>query len=158
MAEHRILTSDNDIEKAKADSAAFPAELRLMSVYLANVEDETLFVLVMDDGSRHYIPKARIEKLCDASDDIVLRFEISEDGLALYWPELDLDLYVPALLQGVYGTERWMASLGRLGGRVRSEAKSRAARENGRKGGRPCKTIPPLNHSTLHTSQRLPSL
>jgi hypothetical protein len=143
MAKHRILTTDKDIEKARADSAALPAEPRVTGVHLAKVEDETLFVLAMDDGSRNYIPKSKLERLGDAPDDAASRFEISEDGLAVYWPDLDLDLYVPALLRGVYGTEKWMASLGQRGGRVRSEAKSDAARENGRKGGRPCNVMPP---------------
>lgn len=138
MAKHRILTTDKDIEKA-----ALPAQSRVTGVHLTKVDDEMLLVLVMDDGSRNYIPKGKLERLGDAPDDTVSRFEISEDGLALYWPELDLDLYVPALLRGVYGTKNWMASLGQRGGRVRSDAKSRAARANGRKGGRPCKAMPP---------------
>jgi hypothetical protein len=35
-------------------------------------------------------------------------------------------------------------ALGRLGGRIRSEAKAAAARRNGRRGGRPPKQIKPL--------------
>src|ERR1035437_8698805 len=105
MAKHRILTTDKDIEKAAAASGALPAQSRVTGVHPAKVDDEMLRVLVMDDGSRNYIPKGKLERLGDAPDDTVSRFEISEDGLALYWPELDLDLYVPALLRGVYGTK-----------------------------------------------------
>jgi len=47
---------------------------------------------------------------------------------------------VPGLLQGTFGTRRWMAGeLGAAGGKARSTAKVAAARENGRKGGRPRK-------------------
>jgi hypothetical protein len=46
---------------------------------------------------------------------------------------------VTELLAGVLGTKAWMAELGRAGGRVKSAAKSRAARRNGAKGGRPRK-------------------
>ncbi len=139
MAEHRVLTSDQDIERASLEAAPLLGEPRLKDVRLARVDGEALLVLVMDDESRHYLPTARLEGLGNASDDAVSRFEISEDGLGLSWPGLDVDLFVPALLQGVYGTEKWMTSLGRLGGSARSEAKTRAARENGRKGGRPRK-------------------
>ena len=46
-------------------------------------------------------------------------------------------LYLPSLLEGVFGSERWMASrMGMRGGKSRSEAKTLAARENGKKGGR----------------------
>jgi len=53
---------------------------------------------------------------------------------------LDADLYVPALLQGVFGSKSWMARvLGAQGGRARTAAHVAASRENGRKGGRPRK-------------------
>jgi len=54
-------------------------------------------------------------------------------GTGIHFPALDLDLYVPALIEGVYGNRRWMAELGRKG----VEAKRVAARVNGAKGGRP---------------------
>jgi len=64
--------------------------------------------------------------------------EISPAGLGLHWRRLDADLYVPALLQGVFGSKSWMArQLGAEGGRARTVAKVAASRENGRKGGRP---------------------
>jgi hypothetical protein len=55
----------------------------------------------------------------------------------LHWPKLDADVYVPALLQGVFGSKSWLAAqLGAAHGKVRSRAKAAASRENGRKGGR----------------------
>ncbi|MFM9973769.1 MAG: DUF2442 domain-containing protein [Beijerinckiaceae bacterium] len=66
--------------------------------------------------------------------------EISPAGLGLYFPRLDADLYVPALLEGVFGSERWAAArMGRNGGLARSAAKTEAARINGKRGGRPTK-------------------
>ena len=63
-------------------------------------------------------------------------------GLGLYWPDLDVDLYVPHLIKGVFGSKRWMAQIGAVGGRVSSPAKAVAARANGRLGGRPRKARP----------------
>jgi len=66
--------------------------------------------------------------------------EISPLGTGLHWPDLDADLYVPGLLSGVFGSNRWMAAqLSAAGGRARSAAKTAAVRENGRKGGHPRK-------------------
>lgn len=68
--------------------------------------------------------------------------EISPTGLGLHWPRLDADLYLPALMAGVFGTRRWMAQLmGKAGGHSTSTAKQQAARANGRLGGRPCKSV-----------------
>ncbi len=64
--------------------------------------------------------------------------EISPSGLGLHFPQLDADLYLPALLEGVFGSKSWMAAqLGAQGGRARSAVKTQASRENGKRGGRP---------------------
>jgi len=68
--------------------------------------------------------------------------EISPSGLGLHFPKLDADLYLPALLEGFLGSRQWTAAqIARKGGRAKSLAKARAARANGRRGGRP-KTAP----------------
>lgn len=66
--------------------------------------------------------------------------EISPSGLGLRFVKLDVDLYLPALLDGQAGSRRWMAArLGKQGGASRSPAKIAASRANGRRGGRPSK-------------------
>jgi hypothetical protein len=83
-------------------------------------------------------PPALAEGLADAAPADLAEIEISPAGLGLHWPKLDADLYIPALLQGVFGSRRWMAAqLGAVGGRARSKAKAASSRANGRKGGRP---------------------
>ena len=68
------------------------------------------------------------------------QIEIDPPGFGLHFPALDADLYIPALLEGFFGSKRWMAArLGELGGKARSAAKARASRANGRMGGRPKK-------------------
>lgn len=64
--------------------------------------------------------------------------EISPSGLGIHFPKLDVDIYIPALLEGFLGSKQWMAArLGQLGGKSRSPAKKAASRANGRLGGRP---------------------
>ncbi|MDX2143220.1 MAG: DUF2442 domain-containing protein [Rhodospirillaceae bacterium] len=66
--------------------------------------------------------------------------EISPSGFGLHFPRLDADIYLPALLEGAFGSKRWAAArLGALGGSARSGSKARAARANGKLGGRPRK-------------------
>lgn len=75
-----------------------------------------------------------------AKTDDLSEIEISPSGLGIYFPRLDADLYLPALLEGFLGSRRWMAAeMGKIGGKAATDAKSAAARENGRLGGRPKK-------------------
>lgn len=97
-------------------------------------------VVDLNTGVTVMVPVHLIEELSDAAADDLTEIEISPAGTALHWPRLDADVYVPSLMQGVYGTKRWMAAqLGAAGGRATSPAKAAAARANGAKGGRPRK-------------------
>lgn len=78
-----------------------------------------------------------------AKPEQLTKIEISPSGLGLHFPAIDADIYLPSLLEGFLGSRRWMATrLGKAGGSVKSSAKTAAARENGKLGGRPKKTHP----------------
>ena len=97
-------------------------------------------VVGLSNGLELAFPPRLAEGLADAKPGDLAAIEITPTGLGLHWPKLDADLYLPALLEGVFGSPRWMASLlGKSGGLARTPAKVAAARANGRKGGRPRK-------------------
>lgn len=88
----------------------------------------------------YIFPAQLVQDLQSASPDDLAQIEVDGLGFNLHWPRLDVDLYVPALVAGVFGTVDWInKALARQAGKVRSEAKTKAARENGRNGGRPRK-------------------
>ncbi|WP_431323220.1 DUF2442 domain-containing protein [Rhizobium sp. YTU87027] len=67
---------------------------------------------------------------------------VEAKGLGLHWPDIDADLYVPALMDGILGSRKWMAAqLGSTGGKAKSGAKVTSSRLNGLKGGRPKKKV-----------------
>ena len=97
-------------------------------------------IIRLHSGLELAIPPDLVEGLAGATTESLSEIEVSPSGLGLHWPRLDADLYVPALLEGQFGSRQWMAhQLGAAGGRSRSQAKRNAARANGAKGGRPRK-------------------
>ena len=97
-------------------------------------------VVKLNTGVELAFPPELAEGLQNASQAELSQIEISPSGFGLHFPRLDADLYVPALLKGVFGSKSWIAAqLGREGGRSRSRAKIAAARANGKRGGRPRK-------------------
>lgn len=93
----------------------------------------------LSNGCMFSFPAALGQGLQGASEKDLAQVEVAPGGIGLHWENLDADLLVSSLLQGIFGTRRWMQEIGRVGGQVRSAAKSRAARENGKRGGRPRK-------------------
>lgn len=107
----------------------------------ANYSRETRRVTVeLVNGCAYVFPAALVQDLSEAGPDDLAVIEVDGAGFNLHWPTLDVDLYVPALVAGVFGTRDWMKSaLARQAGRSTSASKAAAARENGRMGGRPRK-------------------
>src|SRR5690349_21253421 len=67
-------------------------------------------VVRLNSGLELAFPVSLAEGLAGASPEDLADIEISPSGLGLHWPKLDADLYVPALLQGVFGSKQWMAA------------------------------------------------
>lgn len=93
-------------------------------------------VVELASGATFGFPPALAQGLCDASPEELADIEVSAAGFGLHWPRIDEDYTVKGLMNGVFGTAKWMAA---NAGRAKSEAKAAAARANGAKGGRPRK-------------------
>jgi hypothetical protein len=96
-----------------------------------------IFLAGCEGGCEFAFPVALAEGLADVPRSKLTKIKISPNGLGLHWPLLDADLYVPGLIEGAFGSDRWMQQIGKLGGLSRSAIKARASRENGKRGGRP---------------------
>lgn len=97
-------------------------------------------VIIVDlaNGATFAFPPRLAQGLSDATPAQLAEVELLGAGFGLHWETLDADFTISGLLNGVFGTARWMAS---RAGRTRSPAKADAARANGAKGGRPRKAV-----------------
>ena len=96
-------------------------------------------VLELTNGYSFAFPVRAIRALDDVTPAQLAAVELDPSGGALRWDALDVDVSVPGLLLSALGVEERFRHLASLAGRVTTEAKARAARANGVKGGRPPK-------------------
>ena len=80
-------------------------------VVLATRYDEGLdrAVIELDTGIEIVFPPRRAQGLETACPADLSPIEISPSGLGLHFPKLDADLYLPSLLDGFFGSKRWVS-------------------------------------------------
>lgn len=66
-------------------------------------------------------------------------FSISPSGNGIHFSKLDVGLYLPGLMEDLFGMKVGMAERGRKGGQAATRVEKAAARANGKLGGRPRK-------------------
>jgi hypothetical protein len=93
-------------------------------------------IVELTNGCTFSFPPRLAQGLETATEDHLAQVEVLGGGYGLHWEALDVDLSMPGLLAGLFGTRSHMA---RRVGRAKSPAKAAAARANGAKGGRPRK-------------------
>ena len=136
MPQHKVVTTNAEIDRAIKRAGHLREPLAAKIEYRSGLGLD-LFILKLTDGRRRVLPREDLQGLQSGTKEQLAGVEIIGGGTGLHWPELDVDVYVPALLRGVYGSKPWMAKIGRKGGLARSTAKKHAARANGKLGGRP---------------------
>ena len=136
----RVMTTYEEIDRAIERARLLREAPLVTDVEYKAGPGLDLLVLKLSDGRRHLLPREDLQGLESGTKEQIANVEIVGGGTGLHWPDLDADLYVPALMRGVYGTKRWMAKIGRRGGAATSSAKKKAARANGKLGGRPRKS------------------
>ena len=93
----------------------------------------------LTNGAALVIPVELIASLRDATDQALATVSVGAAGIGLRWEGLDQDLTIAGLAKVVLGSRVLLGASGGGGGAARTPAKIRAARRNGRKGGRPRK-------------------
>lgn len=141
MAKRSLTDEELEVQIERAQAAAKAADEKEPRVSAVRFESASRrFILDLKNGTTFIFPADLVQGLTDAPEALLAKVEVTPSREGLMWEELDVYIGVPALMMGIFGTKAWMAQLGRTGGLKTSEAKTRAARENGKKGGRPKKT------------------
>ena len=109
-----------------ATTASYDPESRRIHVGLTN-------------GASFAFPVEWIASLRTATEAQLAEVEVDPVGIGLHWETLDEDLLVIGMARMVFGPRVITRAAASLAGSVTSPAKAKAARENGKLGGRPRK-------------------
>ena len=106
----RVTTTDAEIDAAIRQARIY--EKYDQHVVRATYSERTdRFLLRMENGVTHSIPRGLLQGLTDAQPGVLNEIELLGRGTGLYWPALDVAHSVAGLLAGVFGSERWMTAL-----------------------------------------------
>ena len=94
-------------------------------------------VVELTNGASLSIPVGLVPAIRNASDAHLAEVVVGPGGVGLHWERLDADLTVGYLAGLALGKAVLLRAAGAAGGTARTAAKARAARINGRRGGRP---------------------
>ena len=94
-------------------------------------------VVGLTNGASLSIPVALVPAIRNASAEDLAKVIVGPGGVGLRWEHLDADLTIGYLAGIALGARTLLRAAGAAGGAARSTAKARAARINGRRGGRP---------------------
>ena len=112
MADWVCTTTDEEIDAALEQAKLLPPRPAAVSAEYDNRLD--VVILHLDNGRRLVIPREEMQGLEDATEAQLAQIEIFA-GQDIAWPQLDVDHYLPYLLEGSYGSEKWMQGLQRHG-------------------------------------------
>ncbi len=132
MAELTDTQIDAALERGQLANVHEP---RAASARYDNASGRVLVELT--NGCTFAFPARLAQELESATGEQLAQVEVLGAGYGLHWEALDVDLSIPGLLAGLFGTKAHMA---RHAGQAKSPAKAAAARSNGTKGGRPRKS------------------
>jgi hypothetical protein len=100
---------------------------------------EEQIVVALANRASFRVPVERLAAVAKVDAAMRAAVTVSRDGDGLRWDALDVDYYWPYLMGVLFGPAAWKRAAYKVVSGIKSPAKARASRENGRKGGRPRK-------------------
>ena len=109
-----VVTSDAEIDAAIAVAKVRePFRPKAVAVTFRVLDD--MLVVRLATGVVLNVPRRLLQGLEGAKDAELTKVEILEPGDSLHWESLDVDHYLPNLIDGIFGNRRWMSEIRKAG-------------------------------------------
>ena len=116
----RIGMTDEQIDEAIAAALREPdLPAARTAQYLS---EPRLLLICLKSGQRMAFPVEDLEDIKGATDEDLMEIELHGPGTAIHFTRFGHGVYVPALVEGIYGSQKWMEQL-----EAKRAATSRAA-------------------------------
>lgn len=99
MLHPRVLTTDEEIDRAIEDAKLIENEPRILEAVYRTEPGLDFLMLRLNDGRRLLIPREELSELKNASPEQASDIVIGPNGADIYWPKLDDGLYLPDFLE-----------------------------------------------------------
>jgi hypothetical protein len=109
MNDITVSITDEEIEAALEEAKEFDDEPRAASAEYVSATDAVMIHL--STGGRLIIPREDLQGLENATPRQLAEIQLWGGGISLSWPQLDVDHYLPHLLEHRYGSDAWMEKL-----------------------------------------------
>ncbi len=99
MVRHKVLTIDAEIEAVLAKAKAHDSDLVALAV--EHIPSLNLLIVTLSNQRRLVLPIEDVQGLGSSTHEQMQNYELLGRGTGISFPDLDVDLYVPALMEGV---------------------------------------------------------
>lgn len=105
-----VITTDAEIDAALEQARRHERfDRRVVRASYSNSTES--LILQLEDGVTLNVPRRLLQGLADANPRDLDDIELLGRGTGLYWPALDVAHLVSGLMDGVYGSAKWMSHL-----------------------------------------------
>jgi len=106
----RVAITDAEIDQAIEQARQLEKfDRRVLRASYSEITES--IVLILENGVTISIPRRLLQGLTEAGSLDLANIELLGRGTGLYWPSLDVAHLAEGLLDGIYGSAKWMERL-----------------------------------------------
>ena len=132
--------TEEELQQMFEDAALRGKELLITEIQASSARyDQTTnrLILGLKSGAVFIVPCDLIQGLREAAPEQIAKVKLGPRGASLHWAKLDVDFSVEGVVQGRFGTKKWMENLPELVAEnnppMRRLTRAKTSSTNGRK-------------------------
>ena len=105
------LSPEIEVEINAALERARHFDMGPVATHVEHLAEVNLLLITLSNGRRLALPVEELQDIHHATPEQLSHPEILGPGTAVHFEDLGEGIYIPAVLRGIYGNDRWMQQL-----------------------------------------------